>query len=558
MRYFKRTAAALTAMLMLTGCSGAPDKDTNFGDPRTFDSVTEHQAQTKAADDEKDADTPAAADDDAEAGDGIALIAIETVDSSDDIMDFITEPVAPHVAEQIASWTPGYSAPEPYYVECVVSVTDAEGNTLIDKDSADVKVRGNWTTTYDKKPLRIKFDEKHSMLGMNDGAEMKNWVLLAEYKDASMLRDKAALKMADGILGADGLYASDSQLAEVTVNGNYWGVYLVAEQQQVNPGRVAVTEPEEDYEGTDIGYFLEFDGYFYNEDKLHQFSVDYADNAPLTPYDGEGGSGRTMQCLSTGKNDYKEEVGMTIKSDIYSQAQHDFIAAFTNNVYKIMYNAAYNDEAWVFDDKYETISKTDSISPEEAVRRVVNVDSLADIYLVSELTCDADLYWSSFYMDADFGEGGDKKLTFEAPWDFDSGLGNKDRCADGTGFYAANIIPDVNGGPKGGGMYETINPWLAVLMYEDWFQDIIRDKWTAAYDAGVCSDTLAMLENDKTELHDAFLRNYDRWDNISNNYAFVNELSKGAAKCKTHEMAADYLIEWLTARVDFLNTAWHK
>ena len=107
-------------------------------------------------------------------------------------------------------------------------------------------------------------------------------------------------------------------------------------------------------------------------------------------------------------------------------------------------------------------------------------------------------------------------------------------------------------------MYETINPWLAVLMYEDWFQDIIRYKWTAAYDAGVFSDTLAMLENDKTELHDAFLRNYNRWDNISNNYAFVNELSKGAAKCKTHELAADYLIEWLTARVDFLNTAWHK
>lgn len=490
---------------------------------------------------------------------GIALIAIETNSSDDDVMDFVTKPVARHVAREISTWTPGYvMPPEPYYEECTVTVSDSDGNILIENAGANVKVRGNWTTTYDKKPLRIKFDEKQSVLGLNGGAEMKNWVLLAEYKDASMLRDKASLKMARYILGNDGLYAADAQFAEVTVNGQYWGVYLVTELQQVGEYRVDITKPEENYTGTDIGYFLEFDGYFYNEDELHKFHVDYADNAPLIPYDGNGGNGKTMQCLPSGSWDPKKDIGFTIKSEIYSQEQHDFIANYVSNVYRIMYYAAYNDEAWVFDDNYKSISIFDAITPQQAVENVVNIDSLADMYIISELTCDADIYWSSFYLDADFGDGGDKRLTFEAPWDFDSGLGNKNRCADGTGFYAANIVPDVNGGPNGGGAYETINPWLTVLMYEDWYQDVIHSKWTAAYDGGIFDETISMLQNDKTSLAAAFERNYEKWNNIINNQAFSGELSAGAAACRTHEMAADYLIDWLTARVEFMNEQWHS
>lgn len=551
MKHITRRAAALMLAVLLAGCSVANEQGDSSKAGKD-DSKSTSSSKNEGGDIGR---VPYKEED---AGDGIALIAIETKNTSADVMDFVTQPVAGHVAEKIASWTPGYNPPEPYYEECTVTVSDSEGTVLLDGVGANVKVRGNWTTTYEKKPLRIKFDEKQSMLGLNGGAQMKNWVLLAEYKDASMLRDKAALDMARDILGADGLYAADAEFAEVTINGEYWGIYLVSEQQQINENRINITEPEKDYTGTDIGYFLEYDGYFYNEDPLNQFKVSFADNAPLTPYDGEGGSGKTMQCQPTGGWDPREEVGFTIKSDIYSQEQHDFIASYVENVYKIMYNAAYNDEAWVFDDDYSEISLTDSVTPREAVEQVVNVNSLADMYLISELTCDADIYWSSFFAAVDFGEGGDKRLTFEAPWDFDSGLGNKDRCADGTGYYAANIVPDVNGGPNGGGMYETINPWLAVLMYEDWYQDIIRDKWTAAYDAGVFDDTLSMLENDKTELYSAFRRNYDRWNNITNNQSFVGELSQKAAKCVNHAMAADYLIEWLTARVEFMNGEWHK
>ncbi len=491
--------------------------------------------------------------------DEIPVLSIDTVGDNAGNMDFVTKPVARHVAKSIASWTQGYvMPPEPYYVDCTISLTDIDEKVVLDKVEAEVKVRGNWTTSYDKKPLRIKFKKAQSMLGLNEGQAFKSWVLLAEYKDGSMLRNKTALTIAGEILESDGLYVSDAELVELVINGEYWGVYLLAEQQQINKGRVNITEAEDDYTGTDIGYFLEFDGYYKNEDPLQRFKISYADNAALVPFDGEGGNGRTMKCLSDPVYGYKQDIGITIKSDICSQEQQDFVASYLDNVYKIMYYAAYHDEAYVFSEDYTEISKTDKLTPKEAVEQVIDVQSLVDVYIINELFCDADVYYSSFFMAVDFGTEGDKKLRFEAPWDFDSGLGNKDRCLDGTGFYAANIVPDVEGGPNGGGHYETINPWLAVLIYEDYVQDAIKKTWTKAYDSGVFEDAYAMIKEDKTRCQAAFTRNYNKWNNIINNAPFVNELSPLAAACTNQEEAADFLLEWLESRVEFLNGEWHE
>ena len=486
-------------------------------------------------------------------GTDIPVISINTKNQSEDVMDFITEPVSLHVAESIASWTPGYRMPpEPYYEACTVTVTGTDDVVTLDSVDAEVKVRGNWTTTYEKKPLRIKFTEKQNILGLNDGAQMKNWVLLAEYKDGSMLRNKVSMSMAEEILSEDGLYTGDTEFVEVEVNGQYWGVYLLTEMQQINPDRIDITEAEKGYTGTDIGYFMEFDGYFVDEQPLNSLHIGYADNSALIPFEGDENSERTVKCLNDVKTGNKSDIGITVKSDINSQEQHNFIENYMDNVYKIMYYAAYNNKAYEFNQDFTEISESDALTPQEAVEKAVNVQSLADMYIVSERTCDADIYWSSFFMDVDFGAEGDKKLTYEAPWDFDSGLGNKDRCADGTGFYAASIVPDVNN------QYKTINPWLAVLIQEKWFQDIIREKWTKAYDAGVFERTFEMISSDTEQYKDAFTRNYQRWNNLADKSAYEGELSRDSAKCKTHAEASEHLLGWLTARVKFLNDYWHS
>ena len=478
----------------------------------------------------------------------LPLISINTVDPGEGTA-FVTEPVKANVSEAIASWTPGYVIPpEPYYVDCTVTCTWTDGSVTVDGAEAQVKVRGNWTTSYEKKSLRIKFGKKQSLCGLNGGRAFKNWVLLAEYKDLSLLRSKAGFDLARSILG-EGLYSSDCMLAEVKINGEYWGVYLLAEQQECAEGRVSVPEPGKDETGTDVGYFLEFDGYYYLEDRLHSFTINYADFAPLLPFAGDAAV-RPFTPLSTDPSN-RNNVGYTVKSSIRSENQRIAIRDFVGNAYRIMYAAAYQDTALEMTSDYRSTVPAQKTA-REAVEAVADVGSLADMYILSEIICDPDVYWSSFFISVDLSENGDKRLRFEAPWDFDSSMGNRYVCVDAKGFHAANVVDDVDH------RYRAINPWLAVLMGEDWFREIVAEKWTALYDSGALSDTVGMIRADSVTYRDAFTRNYERWSNMADKSPLDYELNREAFNCRTEAESAEQLAHWLERRIAFLNGYWHK
>ena len=478
----------------------------------------------------------------------LPLVSIRTADPGAGTA-FATEPVNGYVARQIASWTPGYVIPpEPYYAGCTVSFTETDGTVTDDRAEADVKVRGNWTTSYEKKPLRIRFGKKQPLGGLNGGKAFRNWVLLAEYKDLSMLRNKAAFDLAHKIMG-ENLYCADCRLVEVEINGEYWGVYLLTEQQECARGRVNVPEPKKDETGPGTGYFLEFDGYYFLEPPLQAFTIDYAGFAPLVPFDG-GGSAKPFTPLSTSSAG-RNNVGYTIKSKIRSEAQYNEIRNFVSGTYRIMYSAAYKDTALEMTSDFRNTVPSEK-TPREAVEAVVDVRSLADMYILCEIACDPDVYWSSFFMTADLSEGGDKKLRFEAPWDFDSSMGLRYVVENAEGFHAANVVDDVDH------VYRAINPWLAVLMQEEWFRDIIAEKWTALYDSGAFSGTVGMIRSDSEKYKDAFTRNYERWSNMRDKSPLDYELNRQAFACRNHAESAEQLARWLEKRIDFLNGFWHR
>lgn len=60
----------------------------------------------------------------------------------------------------------------------------------------EVKGRSNSTWDMPKKPYRIKLDKKASLLGM---PENKNWVLLANYADKSLIRSELAFSLSRSI-----------------------------------------------------------------------------------------------------------------------------------------------------------------------------------------------------------------------------------------------------------------------------------------------------------------------------------------------------------------------
>jgi hypothetical protein len=115
------------------------------------------------------------------------------------------------------------------YTSCKVSVSGCDEKYALTDIDAGVKVRGNYTANYDKKPLRIKFNKKQGMLGLNNNLKAKSWVPLADVKDSSLLRNASAFYLGKRILGSDGYYVSDFTPVKVNINGVLAELFHVAE-----------------------------------------------------------------------------------------------------------------------------------------------------------------------------------------------------------------------------------------------------------------------------------------------------------------------------------------
>ena len=418
------------------------------------------------------------------------------------------------------------------YTECKVSVSGSEDKYLLSDIKAGVKVRGNYTSNYDKKPLRIKFDKKQAMLGLNNGNKMKSWVLLAEVKDSSLLRNTAAFYLGKKILGSDGYYVSDFRPVNVRINGEYWGVYILAEQQQVNASRVNITEPEDDTVTNDIGYLVEYDGYYTEEtgpDADPTFTLNYNNNATLT---GPNGSR-----VRPGNKGY------TIKSDIMVDSQREFAGQYLENVYRVALNAKSGKYYDISPNGLDLVSAQAS-SMRDHIGKYIDLNSMVDTYLVQEITCDPDIGWSSFYMDFDMGPGKDHRLRFEAPWDYDSALGNRSGyCEDAKGYYA----------------YGSSNPWLTLLTGEPFFVSMVKAKWEKLKNEGAFADVFNVLHEYSDRYESEYTHNFQRWHHLGGSYDGTSgELREETKTVFSQSDAANFMMDWLGDRLTYLSGVYGK
>lgn len=410
------------------------------------------------------------------------------------------------------------------YVDAAVSVTECEDEYELTGMEAQVKVRGNYTLEYDKKPIRIKFKSKQSMLGLHDGEKYKNWVLLADWKDLSMMNNTVAFYLGNTILGSDGYYCTDFRNVEVYLNGEYWGVYLLVEQQEAKDGRGGVPEVEKNYTGNDTGYFFEYDGYYADEKNI-------PDGDPTFTLNHQG--------LPASSNGY------TVKSDIYADSQLTFLQSYMNNVMYIAHQAT-KGNFYKMDANYRVVSAGAGASAKEVIGSVIDLQSLVDTYILNEIAKDFDIDWSSFYLSLDMTADGSKKVTFEAPWDFDSsfGLVFGDNCPDTTGLYAAT----------------NANPWFQLVVGQDWFWEMVYEKWAEMKEFGVFEGALELIRQEKESYKNYYIKNYVRWPSrvIDGNGECVSEINSLRNIYTAQGLAADYLANWLTARIYWLDSQWSK
>ncbi len=118
-------------------------------------------------------------------------------------------------------------------------------------DKVDIKVRGNSTAnpTNGKKAYRLKFPKKHKhdLLGL--GYEKRNWALLANVFDHSMIRNALSYHLEKEV-GLD--FCPGYKFVDLVINGNYRGTYQICDHVETGTNRVDVDE--------DAGWMVEFQG----------------------------------------------------------------------------------------------------------------------------------------------------------------------------------------------------------------------------------------------------------------------------------------------------------
>ncbi|MGN1346647.1 MAG: CotH kinase family protein, partial [Eubacteriales bacterium] len=272
------------------------------------------------------------------------------------------------------------------YTDCTVSVT-SDVNKYNERNlAAQIRGRGNSTWGYEKKPYRLKFEEKVDLFGMG---RAKDWVLLANTVDMSMLRNFTVYRMAQEFSGLK--YTTDARFAHVYLNGDYRGLYLVVEQVEVGTNRVAVgdgttadgtpAEPEE------CGFLLEC---------------------------GNGGSndGQWVFWPRSQKSVWIDHV--VIKSPdagVITSAQASYIEDYFNQVMKA-----------IGDDDFDTLCE------------LVDIQSFVDSFICTEYILSGDMGWVFFAYKEPGG-----KLFLGPLWDYDQAAGCSEHGgANYRGWIAAS------------------------------------------------------------------------------------------------------------------------
>ena len=123
-----------------------------------------------------------------------------------------------------------------YYTPCHLSLGGL-GSFSNYSGTGGIRGRGNSSFLwYDKKPFRVKLDDKHKILGL---PKAKSWVLLANYRDVTDMMNTFVFEMGEALGLA---YTNHTRYVELFVNGDYRGVYQLTEQVQQNSNRVAISK----------------------------------------------------------------------------------------------------------------------------------------------------------------------------------------------------------------------------------------------------------------------------------------------------------------------------
>jgi len=357
--------------------------------------------------------------------------------------------------------------------------------------SISIEYRGTSSQTYNKKGYGFETQNED---GSNNNVELlgmpseNDWVLHGPYADKSLLRNVLSYHMGN----LTGRYAPRTKLCELFLNDAYEGVYVLTEKIKQDKNRVDIAKLTElDNEGDELtgGYMIKVDRNDQNIPGAGWYST-FPDN--------------------------KFFAFVEPKDDDITSAQEDYIKQYMFNFESMMASSDY----------------------EELYNKYIDVESLVDYFLVTEISKQIDAYKLSFYMYKDKDSNGGK-LEFGPLWDFNFGYGNFnfDCSPDPQGW--AYEFPDC-------GSWHPF--WARKLIDIPNVQHLSNCRWTELRAGPLQTDSLLTFIDERVaEMGDAVDRNFDRWQ-VLGQFVWANDFIGD-----DYEEELDFLKTWLTERLDWMD-----
>ena len=252
-----------------------------------------------------------------------------------------------------------------------------------------IKVRGNTSAGYSKKPYKIKLEEKTKLFGM---PKQKHWVLLANWNDMAQLRNKLAADFAN----ASGSLGMRSTWVDCFLNGGFIGCYLLSEHIRVDKNRVDIYDwddhaaeygcTETDYSPLDAALAAAPGSIDLSGGYLLEFSTEYDE--------------RSRFMLTSGKL----KLPVMVNTPEYACTSTEMMTACRTILQRY----------------FDACTAVDGSADGRHYSELCDVDSMVAYWLVNELFANNDATKKSRYAYLDRGG----RLMWGPVWDFDWGFGS--------------------------------------------------------------------------------------------------------------------------------------
>ena len=335
----------------------------------------------------------------------------------------------------------------------------------------------------------------------------RKWILLANFFDKSNLRTDIALYL-EQLLQED--YALTGQFVGLYIDDEYKGLYYLTEKVEIDKQRIDLKD--------NLGIIVELDNLHTNEEICY--------------YTEEN------TCL----------------------AIHDSVVAENEKVAI---------EEFVTD--FNALEQAAKSGDYELVKQLIDIDSFAKYFLLSEFTVNPDAYASSFFF---YKDGPDDKIHAGPGWDFDLSLGNYAWAWPRTeDFYSPETTRVIEKYAFGGKTYDeatkehiTLEPDITIsrLVYYLYHIPEFKTEVGKIYRQQMMDkkdELITYIKSEAKYIRDAAIRDKDLWrdsnselleklnlipDDSDEDNIFHDKLPADEA----FNLEVEFLIDWISRRFD--------